>query len=111
MYSLNNIKQNNCPLKFISNILGKKWVCEIIWEIGNDKKRFGELQRCIEGCSKKMLIQQLEFLIENGIVINDKKELKNNIQSTYYLSECGVSLLPIMETMILWSNKHIKCDC
>ena len=39
------------------------------------------------------------------------KRLKNNIQSTYYLSECGVSLLPIMETMILWSNKHIKCDC
>ena len=52
-----------------------------------------------------------DILIENGIVINDKKELKNNIQSTYYLSECGVSLLPIMETMILWSNKHIKCDC
>ncbi|WP_334294985.1 winged helix-turn-helix transcriptional regulator [Romboutsia sp. Marseille-P6047] len=35
--------------------------------------RFGELQRAINGCTKKMLTQQLDLLIRNNIIINDKK--------------------------------------
>lgn len=53
----------DCPVEALSNILGKKWVAVIIWEIQKEKIRFGELQRRIEGCSKKMLTQQLELLI------------------------------------------------
>lgn len=94
----------DCPVEALSNILGKKWVAVIIWEIQKEKIRFGELQRRIEGCSKKMLTQQLELLIENNIIIKEKKTINNTVESTYYLSDSGLKLLPIMETMIYWSN-------
>lgn len=108
MYNVNKIIYG-CPVEALSNILGKKWVATIIWSIKENKVRFGELQRAVDGCSKKMLIQQLDLLIENNIIVNDKKIANNTIESTYYLSESGVLLLPIMEKMIGWSNRNLSC--
>lgn len=109
MYNVEEIIYD-CPVEALSNILGKKWVAVIIWELQENKMRFGELQRAIEGCTKKMLTQQLELLIKNDIVINEKKVSKNTVESTYYLSEAGLKLLPIMESMIYWSNKNLSCN-
>ncbi|MFR5266640.1 winged helix-turn-helix transcriptional regulator [Clostridium sp.] len=109
MYSVEKIIYE-CPVEALSSILGKKWVASIIWEIKDKKMRFGELKRAIEGCSKKMLTQQLDLLIEQGIIINDKRLMNNVVESTYYLSESGLTLLPIMEKMIFWSDKNLICD-
>ena len=64
MYNVDEIMYE-CPVEALSNILGKKWVAVIIWTMQDQKMRFGELQRAIEGCSKKMLTQQLELLMDN----------------------------------------------
>lgn len=109
MYNVNDMTYD-CPVEALSSILGKKWVGKIIWLINDKRIRFGELQRKIDGCSKKMLTQQLDLLIENNIVINDKKIMKNSVESNYYLSESGLSLLHLMATMIEWSNEHIVCN-
>ncbi|MEG2246806.1 MAG: helix-turn-helix domain-containing protein [Romboutsia sp.] len=109
MYNVDDMTYD-CPVEALSNVLGKKWVGKIIWVIHDNKIRFGELQRKIDGCSKKMLTQQLDLLIYNNIVINDKKVMKNTVESTYYLSKSGLSLLHIMATMIEWSNENIVCN-
>lgn len=108
MYNVDNITYD-CPVEALSNILGKKWVAEIIWNLKEEKIRFGELQRNI-GCSKKMLTQQLELLIENNIIINEKKTINNIVESTYYLSSSGLLLLPIIAEMILWGNDNLSCE-
>ena len=72
MYNIDEIIYD-CPVEALSTILGKKWVAIIIWELQNNKMRFGELQRAIEGCTKKMLTQQLDLLIKHNIVMNEKK--------------------------------------
>lgn len=107
-----NIDENiyDCPVEALSNMLGKKWVAVIIWSMQDKKMRFGELQRAVEGCSKKMLVQQLELLISNNIIINEKKRVNNKVESTYYLSDSGLLLLPIMDKMINWSNNNLSCE-
>lgn len=109
MYKVDAMEYD-CPVEALSNILGKKWVAGIIWNIQGDKIRFGDLQRVLEGCSKKMLTQQLELLIENNIIINDKKTVNNVVESTYYLSESGLLLLPIMNKMMNWSDMNLSCE-
>jgi len=104
-----DITMYDCPVEALSNILGKKWVGQIIWGIQDKKMRFGELQRALDGCSKKMLMQQLDLLIDNNIIINDKKTVNNIVESTYYLSESGLLLLPFMDKMINWSNSYLLC--
>ena len=108
MYNVDEIIYG-CPVEALSSILGKKWVAAIIWNIKDEKVRFGELQRMLENCSKKMLTQQLEMLIDNNIIINDKKIVNNSVESTYYLSQAGVLLIPIIEKMIEWSNNNLSC--
>lgn len=99
----------DCPAEALANLLGKKWVATIIWTIQDKQIRFGELERQVEGCTRKMLSQQLELLMKQDIVINYKETNGNSIESTYYLSEKGVSLLPLVENMIMWGSKHLTC--
>ncbi len=40
MYNIEEIIYD-CPVEALSNILGKKWVAVIIWELQNNKMRFG----------------------------------------------------------------------
>lgn len=109
MYNVEE-SQFECPVEALSIILGKKWVAIIIWTIQDKHMRFGDLQRAVSGCSKKMLTQQLELLIKNDIVINEKELENNTARSTYYLSQAGLTLLPIMKQMIGWSNENLSCE-
>ena len=47
MYKVEN-DTYECPVEALSNILGRKWVAEIIWGIKDNKVRFGELQRLLK---------------------------------------------------------------
>ena len=100
----------DCPIQVLGTVLGKKWVGKIIWNIKNDKKRFGELQRLLKGCSKKVLSQQLEMLISYVIVINERCKSGNSVESFYYLSEKGKELVPIIAMMIEWGKDIMKCN-
>ena len=100
----------DCPIRVLGVVLGKKWVGKIIWSIKNDRKRFGELQRSLKGCSKKVLSQQLELLINYEIIINEKHEIGNTVESFYYLSEKGKELVPIIAMMIDWGQDIMKCN-
>ena len=108
MYDALDIKYD-CPVEALSSILGKKWVGTIIWELQDHRMRFGELERSLNGCSKKMLSQQLDLLVGEKIILNEKKIENNVVESVYYLSEEGKGLLPIIKNMILWSKNNIKC--
>lgn len=109
MFKVEN-EEYSCPVEALANILGKKWVATIIWSLKDEKKRFGELQRQVEGCTKKMLVQQLDLLMGQGIVENKKCIGNNSIESTYYLSETGITLLPTIEQMINWGNLYLTCE-
>ncbi|MGL4688404.1 MAG: winged helix-turn-helix transcriptional regulator [Fusobacteriaceae bacterium] len=93
-----NKKIDQCPVELTALILGKKWVPTIIFKLKDTEFRFGELQRLL-GCSKKILIEQLNLLISHKIVENKKIYKENTIESYYYLTNCGEELLPILLDM------------
>lgn len=99
----------DCPAEALASLLGKKWVATIIWTIQDQQIRFGELERQVKGCTRKMLIQQLDLLMKQEIVINNKETNGNSVESTYYLSEKGMSLLPLVGNMITWGREHLSC--
>lgn len=97
-------KGDHCPVELTALILGKKWIPTIIFTLKDTELRLGELQRVL-GCSKKILIEQLNLLIFHKIVENRKVYKGNIVESYYTLTTCGNELLPILIDMKLFGCK------
>lgn len=89
----NNLPQ--CPVGASLKILGGKWRLRIINEIGEEKRRFGELKRLIPDISEKMLIQELKALVEYDI-LTKKSYPQIPPRVEYSLTRKGVKVLPII---------------
>jgi DNA-binding HxlR family transcriptional regulator len=94
-------------LQFILQVLGGKWKIHILQKLYFGKKRFKELEREVEGISPKMLTKELKDLERIRIV---KRETFNTVPITveYSLTEEGLTLLPVLDQLMDWSEKFIK---
>lgn len=101
--------EKKCPVEDLSNILGKKWVPQIIESLNGGSMRFGEVCRLLPNSSPKMIKQQLKLLEDNEIVKNEKEVFNNTTSSTYYLSEKGKDLATIVLQMKLWGQRELDC--
>ncbi len=94
-----NISDENCPLRKTLEIIAGKWTMLIIFQINERSIRYGELKRCVVGISEKMLIGQLKFLCEKGIV-HKKAYAEIPPRVEYTLTATGKALLPIIQQII-----------
>ena len=84
-----------CPVKEALGVIGGKWRLQIIFQINDQKRRFGELKRLIPAISEKMLIQELKKLTEAGILHRKAyKEIPPKVE--YSLTKEGQKVLPIL---------------
>ena len=99
----------SCPAEALASLLGKKWVPQIIEQLVDSPKRFGELHHFLPEASPKMLKQQLTLLEDNLLLTNNKTVNGNMVESTYTLSPKGLSLAPIVFQMKEWGQKELIC--
>lgn len=50
------------------NVLKGKWRLLIIEDLFTGDKQFGELQKDLKGISSKILMENLQYLMKNGII-------------------------------------------
>lgn len=98
-----NIKNNppcdeNCPVRASLKLLGGKWTLMILFQINKGVMRYGELKRAVTGISEKMLIQELNMLVESKIV-NKKVYPEIPPKVEYSLTELGLKTLPIVDKL------------
>ncbi|MVT08366.1 winged helix-turn-helix transcriptional regulator [Chitinophaga tropicalis] len=94
------IKQSdeNCPVRKSLALLGGKWTLLILFQINKRVIRYGELKRCIPGISEKVLIQELNFLVRNGLVSKKSySEIPPRVE--YQLTDLGVKTMPIIDKL------------
>jgi DNA-binding HxlR family transcriptional regulator len=96
----------NCPVRKSLGLLSGKWRLLILFQINNRIIRYGELKRAIPGISEKMLIQELNFLVENKLV--SKKaypEIPPRVE--YSLTKLGLKTLPIADTLASFGLENL----
>jgi len=87
-----------CPVRASLTLLSGKWTLMILFQINENVMRYGELKRAIPGISEKMLIQELNMLVENKLV--SKKvypEIPPKVE--YRLTKLGLKTLPIVDKL------------
>jgi DNA-binding HxlR family transcriptional regulator len=82
------------------DLLGRRWVLRIVWELREEPKRFRELQDLI-GASPTIVNQRLADLRTARLVELDGA-------SGYRLTPLGVELLRLFLPLHLWSEKWAK---
>lgn len=87
-----------CPVRASLTLLSGKWTLMILFHINGNVMRYGELKRAVTGISEKMLIQELNMLVENKLV---SKEVYPQIppKVEYRLTKLGLKTLPIVDQL------------
>lgn len=99
-----NYERKTCPAETTLKVISGRWKLLILRELFSGVKRFGELQRALDGITQKMLTQQLREMEEDGI-IHRKIYPQIPPKVEYSLTPLGKSLQPIIDAMHEWGEK------
>jgi DNA-binding HxlR family transcriptional regulator len=88
------------PIMALLDLLGRRWVLRIVWELREEPKRFRELQDLI-GASPTIVNERLADLRTAKLVELDEA-------SGYRLTPLGAELLRLFLPLHLWSEKWAK---
>lgn len=87
-----------CPLELTHDITRGKWKPIILWQLSKNPKSLSQLEKEIKGISQKMLLQQINELLEYSVI--DKKMFEGYpLRSEYHLTERGMKLMEALTIM------------
>ena len=101
-----SLKQYLCPVEALVDVVGGKWKMPILTLLFQGTKRYGELRQHLPGITERMLTMQLRELEQSGI-IQRKVYAEVPPRVEYSLTELGLSLEPVLQVMLSWSEKYL----
>jgi DNA-binding HxlR family transcriptional regulator len=95
-----------CPVRNVLGRFADKWSLLILCNLqGRDKMRYGEIRNSIPDISQKMLTSTLKQLEQDHLVTRKAyAEIPPRVE--YSLTDLGLSLMPIIGSMIEWAQIH-----
>jgi DNA-binding HxlR family transcriptional regulator len=104
------VKDSECPVSCCAEIISGKWTLLVIRDLADGSRRFCELERSLAGISPRTLSLRLRALEEQGIVRRTTyAEVPPRVE--YALTEKGVALLPIIESMRDYGERWLDASC
>lgn len=100
-----NVTQNSIIAHFLK-VFGGKWKFLIIYYLNQQPQRFSNLEKKLVCISRKVLVDQLRILENEGLIIKEEFVSKPPKYVKYSLSDCGKELVPHIEGIVLWSEKY-----
>jgi DNA-binding HxlR family transcriptional regulator len=94
-----------CPVTTTLSVIGGKWKPIILYAIKEETKRFSQIKKLIPVISQKMLTQQLRELEEDGVIHRQVYPVVPP-KVEYTLTGYGRTLMPIMDAMAAWGQRH-----
>jgi DNA-binding HxlR family transcriptional regulator len=98
------------PMSKLQSVLSGKWKILILWYVSfYQVQRFGQLLRRLDGIAQTTLTRQLRELETDGFLHRQVySEVPPRVE--YTLTEVGKSFLPILQSMMEWSQTHLCPD-
>lgn len=98
---------NIAPFNYAVSLIGGKWKMQILfWLWKYDTLRYSEIKRALGGVTHKMLSNKLKELESDGIIIRrEYPGVPPKVE--YFLSEMGLSLMPVLQSICQWGHEHM----
>lgn len=98
--------RSGCPIASALDIFGDRWTLVVLRDLATGKRRFGDFLASPEGITTNILAERLTRLEEAGLVI--KREYQAHPpRYEYRFSERGADVLPVLQALCVWSNRHL----
>lgn len=97
----------DCPLRLTMSLIGSKWKSCILDELRYKPLRPSEIHKVFPEATPRVLDIQLKELLEDGLV---SKTVYPELppRSEYAITDLGMTLIPIIDTMIDWGNRNTE---
>lgn len=103
------MSNSDCPVCRTADVVCGKWTLLVIRDLAEDRARFCELERSLEGISPRTLSLRLRALEEEGIVERQTfPEVPPRVE--YALTEKGRALVPLIESMRVYGREWLNDD-
>ena len=89
------------PIMALLDLLGRRWVLRLVWELREVPRRFRELQELIGGASPTIVNARLRDL-------RDAKLVELDPEAGYQLTALGRELLNLILPLHVWSERWMK---
>ncbi|MCX5045741.1 helix-turn-helix transcriptional regulator [Aldersonia sp. NBC_00410] len=93
----------DCPTRLAVEIISDKWAVLVLFGLGQQPRRHGELVDLIGGISRKVLTQTLRKLQQYGLV---ERHASAPRQVEYSLTDLGGTLIEPIEILTDWAREH-----
>ena len=101
--------ESPCPVGCCAEIISGKWTLLIIRDLADDRARFCELERSLQGISPRTLSLRLRALEEHGIIERRTyPEVPPRVE--YALTEKGQALVPVIDDMREYGRRWLVDD-
>lgn len=100
-------QERACPVERTARLVGDKWSLLIIRDLVTGCKRFGELQRSLQGISSRTLSERLSRLEGEGLV-NRQVYAEVPPRVEYSLTEKGKALVGLIEAMRQYGERWLS---
>lgn len=106
MYQHKLERDIRCPLEYGLEVFGGKWKSRIICVLADrGTLRYGELRREMGNITDAVLAAALKELMVDGIISRRQyDEIPPRVE--YMLSEMGVSVVPILQSICRWAGVY-----
>lgn len=98
---LTKAEMPECPVATTVQLIGSKWKLLILRNLLHRPWRFNELKRSLQGISQKVLTDTLRSMETDGLVVRTVHS-GTPIRVEYSLSDLGMSMRPIIQSMEAW---------
>lgn len=99
-------RRSDCPISFALDLFGDRWTLLVVRDLAfKGKDSFTEFLASEEGIARNILADRLASLKAAGFV-DEHPDPDDGRRSIYALTERGLSLIPVLVEMIVWSARH-----
>lgn len=92
--------KHDCPILKVATLLSDTWTMLILRALTEGPKRFGDLERWLDGISTRTLTLKLKKLTEEGLIAKDSS-------GHYRATKKGDGIKIIEKAMVKYSERYL----
>ena len=96
---------DSCPIARSLDVMGDPWLLLIARQAFLGVSRFEEFRSAL-GAADNVLSRRLAAMVASGLLRKVPYRGEQRTHDEYLLTEAGADLLPVLQALLLWGEKH-----